>query len=142
MKLKWDFSELYSFADRLNDTYEFETHIMTATQNIARVLHQVLLYKTPVKTGNLRKMWSAGDNLAFTVEKKNNGYEVTLINTAQRDNGFMYGRAVNYGHRTPSGGWVMGKFFVENSIAETEEQLKPIIKRELQKWWSGVLNGK
>lgn len=142
MKIEWDFTELYEFANKVNNQHDFETHIMTLTQQIARVLHHTLLIKTPVDTGNLRKMWSAGNNLYFTVEKKSNGYEVTLINDAQNGEGFKYGKAVNYGHKTPNGGWVMGRFFVENSIAETEEQLKTIVKHELQKWWSGVLNGK
>ena len=141
MKIEFDFSELYDFADRLNDTYNFETNLMTATQNIARVLHNNLLEQTPIVTGNLRKMWSAGDNLLFTVEKTNGGYEVTLINTARRDSedGFMYGTAVNDGHRTPGGsGWVMGRFFVENSIDLTYPKVQKIVMAELKKWWSGV----
>lgn len=141
MKIEFDFSELYDFADRLKDTHNFETSLMTATQNIARVLHGNLLEQTPIKTGNLRKMWSAGDNLLFIVEKVNGCYEVTLINTASRDSkdGFMYGTAVNDGHKTPDGsGWVMGKFFVGNSIDLTYPQVQKIVMTELKKWWGGV----
>lgn len=139
MKFEWDFSELVQFADRLQGGYEFDTAIMTATQNIAKVLHKYLLAHTPVDTGNLRKMWSAGNNLQFTVEPVNGGYEVTLINVAQNDKGFRYGLAVNDGHKTPYGdGWVMGRFFVEKSILQTTQQVEQIIMKELQKWWDSV----
>lgn len=139
MKFEWDFSELTLFADRLENGYQFDTAMMTATQNIARVLHQYLLMQTPIDTGNLRKMWSAGDNLRFTVEPVNGGYKVTLINVAQNDKGFRYGLAVNDGHKKPNGsGWVMGRFFVEKSILQTTNNVEQIIMTELQKWWDSV----
>lgn len=139
MKIEWDFSELVQFAGRLKNGYAFDTAIMTATQNIARVLHQYLLARTPIDTGNLRKMWSAGDNLRFTVEPVKGGYQVTLINLAQNDKGFRYGLAVNDGHKSPyGGGWVMGRFFVEKSILQTTQQVEQIIMTELQKWWDSV----
>lgn len=141
MRLQWDFSELVKFAENLPNGYNFESAIMAATQKVARVLHQHLLQQTPVDTGNLRKMWSAGENLKFTVVPVNDGYEVTFINSARANsaNGFMYGVAVNDGHKKPGGvGWVMGRFFVEKSIILTEAQLEQIIMNELQKWWDGV----
>lgn len=141
MKAQWDFSELIKFTDHLTDRHNFDSTIMTATQKVARVLHQHLLEQTPIDTGNLRKMWSAGENLLFTVKPVQNGYEVTFINTARAksSDGFMYGLAVNDGHRLPSGtGWVMGRFFVEKSILLTEQQAEQIIMNELNKWWDGV----
>lgn len=141
MKFQWDFSELSDFAKELSNAHNFESAIMSATQKVARVLHQHLLQLTPVDTGNLRKMWSAGENLKFTVVEVNNGYEVTFINTARANSadGFMYGLAVNDGHKTPGGaGWVMGRFFVEKSILQTEPQVEQIIMNELKKWWDSV----
>lgn len=145
MKVEYDFSELTKFASRLQDTHDLDSALMAATRQVARVLHQHLLIQTPVKTGNLRKMWSAGDNLLFTVNKVGSGYEVIFINTARANSakGFMYGIAVNDGHRTVSGGWVMGRFFVETAILQTAEstQLENLIMKELKKWWEGCLNG-
>ena len=139
MRVQFDFSELNEFVGNLKDPHRLETTLMTATQNIARVLHQHLLEQTPVDTGNLRKMWSAGENLRFTVERVNGGFEVTLINTAQNQNGEKYGVWVNDGHRTPNGaGWVMGRFFVENSIDLTYPKVERIIMKELEKWWDSV----
>lgn len=142
MKLEWDFSELYKFADNLQDKHEIDSAFMVATRNIARVLHQYLLVQTPVDTGNLRKMWSAGNNLLFTVDVVDEGFQVTFINTARANtkNGFMYGSAVNDGHRTVNGGWVMGRFFVERAILQTAgaSRIEQMIMNELQKWWDGI----
>lgn len=142
MKMKWDASELTDFGKRLTSDYEFQTTVMTLTQEIARALHEALLTRTPILTGNLRKMWSAGDNLLFTVEKKGNGYEVTLENNAKNENGYMYGTAVNDGHYSRNGGWVRGRFFVENSILDTEEKLNSFLMKEFDKWIRWCVNGK
>lgn len=140
MKFEWDFSELVDFADNLVNS-DLDGALMTATQEIAKVLHKYLLTQTPIDTGNLRKMWSAGDNLLFTVERVGSGFQVTLVNTARNGSkdGFMYGVAVNDGHYKPNRkGWVMGRFFVETSIIQTVPQAEQIIMRELQKWWESV----
>ena len=150
MKLQWDFSELTQFADRLSDKQEFEAAIMTATQNVSKVLHRYLVKNTPVDTGNLKTMWNAGDNLNFTVKRVNGGYEVTFYNTASNNKSpkypnFQYGLAVNDGHKKPGGvGWVMGKFFVEKSIltVENQKQFEEMIYKELSKWWRKTVNGK
>lgn len=142
MKFKWDLKELTKFADDLITSGDFETAMMTATQEIARALHKALLRNTPVLTGNLRKNWSSGENLAFRVEKKNGGYEVTLVNTARTgsEHGYMYSISVNDGHKKVGGGWVMGRFFVEKSIIQTAEssEIERIIFNQLQKWWKEV----
>ena len=140
IKFEVDTTLLQKAFSQLNEEV-FETAIMTATQEIARELHKALLKNTPIKTGNLRKMWSAGDNLMFNVERVGNGFEVTLVNNAQDDKGFKYGRAVNYGHKTPSGGWVAGRFFVEASEAQTEPLCYNIVQRNLRKYFRRWLSG-
>lgn len=135
--------ELFDFGKKISDSYEIETTLMTITQNIARVLHKYLLQNTPIETGNLRKMWSAGDNLMFLVDKVGTGYEVTLINSAQNPTGFKYGVAVNDGHKSPYGnGWVMGRFFVERSILQTENgtTIERIVYDELEKWFGRCIS--
>ena len=140
IKFEVDTTLLQKAFSQLNEEV-FETAIMTATQEIARELHKALLKNTPIKTGNLRKMWSAGDNLMFNVERVGNGFEVTLVNNAQDDKGFKYGRAVNYGHKTPSGGWVAGRFFVEASEAQTEPLCHDIVQKNLRKYFRRWLSG-
>lgn len=145
MKLEFDFSELIEFGEKLNDYHTFETALTNATRELAKVLHKCLLNKTPVLTGRLKQAWNEGDNLAYTVEKKYGGYQVTFTNDAE-NKGFKYGRAVNYGHRLPYGKRgerrVPGRFFVENSVIETEEVAQKIIMKELRKWFEGGMNGK
>lgn len=140
--IEFDVSALTNFGKRLNDYENFETAIMTATQEIARVLHREVLRRSPVDTGNLRKWWSAGDNLLFKVEHKNGGYEVTIVNEAKNADGYKYPWVVNYGHWSTGGNWVQGQFFVEKSVAATEHVAKQIIRKELIKWFKRCLSGK
>lgn len=132
----FDIRSLVKFGNALNDYENFETAIMTATQKIARVLHQEVVRRSPIDTGNLRKMWSAGDNLLFYVERKPGGYEVTLVNEARNAQGFKYPWVVNYSPRSKH------RFFVERSVLVTERVTRSIIKKELIKWFKGCLSGK
>lgn len=143
IKVELDFSAVQKALSKLNEEV-FETAIMTATQEIARELHKALLQNTPVRTGNLRKMWSAGENLMFNVERVNGGFEVTLINDARANSadGFAYAKAVEYGHKTPNGGWVAGRFFLKNSELQTEPKCYDIINKNLKKYFKRWLSGK
>lgn len=145
MKLKWDFSEFTEFTERLQDFSKFEIFAKQITKEIANALREALFRNTPVLTGNLAASWGGEENYSFTVQKLKSGYSVTLKNHAMNNKSpkypnFKYGLAVNDGHRTPNGGWVMGKFFVENSIIQTAEsnELESIVMREIQNWWKGV----
>lgn len=142
MRIQFDFSELTKFGKQLGDYHEYETGMMTAAQKIAKVLHSELLKRSPIDTGNLRKMWSAGDNLLFTVERKNGGYEVTIVNEAKNSEGYKYPWVVNYGHWSVAGNWVEGQFFVEDSVLASEQLAEQIIQKELAKWFKRCLNGK
>ena len=80
----------------------------------------------------------------FNVERVDGGFEVTLINDARANSadGFAYAEAVNNGHKTPNGGWVMGKFFVERSEAQTEPKCYDIVQKNIRKYFSRWLSGK
>ena len=143
IKVEWDFGAVEKALSKLNKEV-FETALMSATQEIARELHKALLQNTPIRTGNLRKMWSAGENLRFTVQRIGDSFEVTLINDARANSadGFAYAEAVEYGHKTPNGGWVMGRFFLKKSELQTEPKCNDIVKRNLQKYFARWLSGK
>lgn len=141
MNITVDVSEFTRFSKRLQDYERFETALMTAAQKIAKVLHKEVLKRSPVDTGNLRKMWSAGDNLMFYVDRKGDGYEVTLVNKAENSDGYKYPWVVNYGYYS-SKGWVMGQFFVENSVAAAEKVAEKYIRKELTKWFNWCTNGR
>ena len=141
----------------------FEAAIMTATQEIARELHEALVKNTPVITGKLKSGWNSEENLSFKVEKVDGGYKVTLINDVE------YASAVNYGHPSHNqynkGGtpyvvknrikvpvanplqnpadatWVWGHFFVEASEAQTEPKCYNIVQKNLRKYFRRWLSG-
>lgn len=142
IEFKVDFSGVQKALSGLNKEV-YETALMTATQEIAKELHKALLQNTPVVTGNLRKAWSSGENLMFNVERVPNGFQVTLINDARAGSadGFPYAEAVNNGHKTPNGGWVMGKFFVERSESQTEPKCYDIVRKNLRKYFVRWLSG-
>jgi hypothetical protein len=164
MKIVWDFHELVEFGERLNDYPKFESYLKSATQEIAKALHKALVTRTPVVTGKLKQGWNSGENLAFTVQKVKDGYLVELTNNVE------YASHVNYGHPSHNqfnkGGqpyvvrnrvkvpvadprqnpksqyWVFGRFFLENSVVEVDEQLEQIVSKELQKWLEWCVSGK
>lgn len=145
MKVTWDFSEFDKFAESLKDFSKFEIFAEQITKEIANALREALFRNTPVLTGNLAASWGGEENYSFTVKKFDYGYSVTLHNHAMNNKStkypnFKYGLAVNDGHKTPNGGWVMGRFFVEKSIIQTAEsnELESIVMREIEKWWKGV----
>ena len=145
------------------DQYVVETALMSATKEIAQALHEALVKNTPVVTGKLKSGWNSAENLSFKVEKVDGGYEVTLINNVE------YASSVNYGHPSHNqfnkGGtpyvvknrvkvpvanplqnpadatWVWGHFFVEASVAQTDQQVKQIIDKNLRKYLKRWSNG-
>jgi hypothetical protein len=156
MGVKYDFKELNKFLKRVSDPKRLDKRLTVATKNIAKVLHQHLVEQTPVKTGNLKKMWSAGDNLKFTVNRTDTGYEVVLINAAEyassvNDGHYSYNqynvggkpyvvknRTVPYRHGGKDKTFVFGRFFVEDSIDLTYPKVEEIVMKELDKWWDSV----
>ena len=154
MKLHYNFDELIKFTE--NISYEIDSALMTAARRIAKELHKHLVSQTPVKTGNLRKMWSAGDNLMFTVNKVGNRYEVVLINKAEyaawvNDGHYSYNqynvggnpylvvnRTVLYTRGNKDETFVCGRFFVEDSIDLTYPKVERIVMAELKKHLGGV----
>lgn len=164
MEIKWDFSELSDFGDQLNSFGSvFNPHIQNAVKEIAAKLHKMLIQNTPVDFGTLQSFWQTNENYSYTIKGNHGGYEVTLYNRA------VYATWVNDGHRqrpgrfipgywvgnhfrydpNANGGmvlkkdWVMGRFFVERSIAQVanSKQAEQIIYKHLQHWWKGCFNG-
>ena len=160
MKITWDLHELVEFGERVGNYKNYEKTLETATQELAKAFHKVLKSKTPVVTGELKNGWDNSKNLSFTVKKEKNGYLVELVNEVEYapyvNNGhYSYNqfnkggkpyvvrnRTVPYTQGTNKPTFVFGRFFVENSIAEIEEQLDKIISKELQKWLEWCVSGK
>ena len=159
MKLKWDFQELYDFADRVGNASKFEDACTTLTQEIAKVLHEMLFNETPVKTGNLCAGWGGSENYKYTVTQTPEGFEVELKNevpyaTYVNDGHYSYNqyggayvvknRTVPYTQGNSDATFVFGHFFVEKSILKLEnsDALKKVLYKELEKWFRWCVNGK
>lgn len=164
MKLDWDLHELVEFGERVADVESFDKHMKIAAQEITKKLHQMLITNTPVDFGNLRMGWQTSENYSYLVEKKGDGYEVTLINKT------LYALWVNDGHKqrpgrfipgywegkhfrydpNADGGmvlkkpWVQGRFFVEKSVLQLENSviIEKVINTQLKKWFGWCVNGK
>ena len=160
MKIEWDFSELYKFADNLVNN-SLDKPFERVAKEIAKVLLEDIKGFTPIdETHTLINGWNGN---SFAVKKFKYGYRVDIVNTAP------YAKWVNDGHKAHNqlGGpykihqdrrklqnphaqyqeksewFVYGHFFVERGIEKLENttEIEKIIMRELQKWWEGCFNG-
>ena len=156
MKLEWDFSELYEFADNLENISRFEEVAERITKDISKALLKRIKGFTPVDGYDLINGW---DKTKIIVTEVNGGFEVLLTNPVE------YALYVNDGHRAFNqyGGaypikkrvqvrsaypwqkgdatyYVFGHFFVERGIISLTEskEIESIIYRELQKWWDSI----
>ena len=164
MKIKFDTRELDQFSKKLRKQALFNKHMKHLTQEIAKVLHQMIKDKTPVKTGKLKTAWDSKKNLSYKVKKVAGGYQVTLTNDSTTKLGFPYALSVNDGHYSYNqfGGayevrnrhvpywdgkadstFVYGHFFVDKSvlILENGKRLNMLIEKELEKWFTEVVGG-
>lgn len=160
MKLEWDFSELESFAERLANESVFNRYCEQITKQIAEELRKKLKENTPKRTGHLASGWG---NQAFIVTPTANGFEVELTNNVEyalwvNDGHYSYNqfnkggapyvvknRTVPYTQGNREDTFVYGRFFVEKSILETEEnvsELHKIIYTQLKSWFGWCVNGK
>lgn len=161
MKLRWDFHELYDFGDRITDIDKFEDVCKTVTIQLTKELQEMLFNKTPVKTGQLAAGWGGSENYSYKIKERKNGYEVELINRVPyalyvndghySHNQFNKGgdpyvvkhRTVPYYQGNSEATFVFGRFFVEKSILELENnyKLNAILFKELEKWFRWCVNG-
>lgn len=130
-----NYKELLELQKRIQQMqkYDIDAFVKAATNEIAQRLFAKVVKRTPVGQypagsgkvgGTLRRGWSMTQ-----VEQVADGYEVRVINPV------FYASYVNYGHRTRGGrGWVEGKFFLEKSEIEIENELPKLIERKLVKF--------
>lgn len=155
MKIKWDFKELYDFADKLvsvslDDTFK------RITKDLAKALLKRMKGFTPADSYELINGWEGNK---FLVTATATGYEVLIVNKTP------YASYVNDGHKVYNqyGGpypikhriqvrsphqwqqgdatyYVFGHFFVERGILQlaNTQEIEGIVMRELQKWWEGL----
>lgn len=158
MKLKWDIKELVDFGERSSDTAKFEETCKKATQELAKILQDMLFNETPIKTGQLAAGWGGTKNCSYTVKAVQNGYEVELVNEVPyalsvNDGHYSYNqfggayvvknRTVPYYQGNSDATFVFGHFFVEKSILKLEngDALEMLVYEQLNKWFRWCVNG-
>lgn len=97
---------------------------------------QIVLKKSSKKGGTLRRGWTGQSSAqgyaeSLAVHQFGNTYVVEIVNPVE------YASYVEYGHRTPSKGWVKGKFMMTTS----EQELQKIAPEILEKKIMGYLGG-
>jgi hypothetical protein len=124
-----DFERLEKQMRRLERS-ECDRFCRSAAKELAARLLARLVKRTPVAEntgshigGTLRRGWKGGE---MRVESSGGTYSVELENPTE------YGIYVNYGHRTPNGGWVDGQYFVEMSVDEIQKGAGRLVERRLR----------
>ena len=139
-----DVSSLINFRDQIHqlEAQAANEFFESLAKDIAARLLRKVIKRTPSKTGNLRNLWGAGNDIK--VKKTGNNYEVNIENSAS------YASYVEYGHRQTPGryvpeigkrlvnDWVDGKFMLTLSEHELKGQLPGIIKRKMDAWLAGL----
>lgn len=97
----------------------------------ALLLLRRVRYRTPVKTGNLRRNWSRSGR------QIKNGYQETVFNQTE------YAAYVEFGHRKPKNkGWVDGKYMLTKSEKEISDIYQKIAEKQVNKALERLLNAR
>lgn len=136
-----DYSQLQAFSQAINKLSESEMDALcvACSKALAARLLALVIPVTPVgkypkssgkKGGTLWRGWGAKSGNAavgyansLPVRKTGNTYTVEIINPVE------YASYVEFGHRTPGGGWVEGQYMLTIS----EEKLKRVAPSVLEK---------
>lgn len=140
---EFDFSQFIEFKDKIEtlEKSDFDLFIKKATNELAGTLYELVVNKTPVKTGELRSKWRMTQ-----VKRIKDGYEVRVINPKQ------YASFVESGHRQQPGryvpaigkklkkSFVKGRFFLRDSEIEFENNHKRLIEQKLRRFLEERIN--
>lgn len=133
--VKADMRELKKLRDRLaalEKSAEKDKFCEDCAKELAARLLNLVLKRTPVDTGYLRRGWTA---IKYDVQHSGDTYMVTIENPVE------YASYVEYGHRTRGGGgWVPGQFFLTLSEQDLEAMMPGILQRRLETFLQGVIN--
>lgn len=140
-KIELDVSELMDFKERLLTEYNRENMLYELARKMMEMVREVAKENTPIKTGNLRKSWSNGDNLFLEVEKRGNTYTVSIENkafNARYGSNTFYASFVEEGYHTRSGGFVPGRFMMRTGELEAERKAQKMFDAIVRDWWRWV----
>ena len=158
-----DFRQLQNLRDQLGRLQgaELDRFCTSVSKELAARLLALVIPKTPVgkykrgsgkKGGTLRRGWTARTEAeakggrgtgtrgakayadALPVTKQGGIYTVEVINPVH------YASYVEFGHRTPGGGWKEGRYFLTISEQQLRGRAPAIIEDKLKKLLRGAFN--
>ena len=162
--MKWgrcEYRQLIKLRDNLAklQSADLDKFCRDTSKELAARLLSLVIPATPVgkypkasgkKGGTLRRGWTArteqeaasrgGSNNAkeyaeaLPISKQGSTYVVEVINPVH------YASYVEFGHRTPGGGWKEGKYFLTISEQQLRGQAPAIIEEKLKKLLRGAFN--
>lgn len=146
IKGELDFKEFEEFQKELEKEIgktETDRFFEDCCKELAARLLSKVIKRTPVGVypkesgkvgGTLRRGWTGGKKSAGTtyarslpVKREGGDYVIEIKNPVD------YASYVEYGHRTRSGGWVEGQFFLTISEDELEKVTPKVLERKLMK---------
>lgn len=125
-----DFSGLVELRDKIENLQEFlDDFYIYATKEIAQIIVNKVISKTPVDTEYLAKHWTTGE-----FKKEGDCYSIEVINPIE------YAEFVEFGHRKRNDkGWVEGKFMLTIAERDVQRDLENIIMEKLKKFVAEAL---
>ena len=143
----FDYHEMVALKNNLEKTIvEIDYFCEVLTRELAARLLSKVIKRTPVRTGVLRRGWTAGKDVkigeyanSLSVSKVGNDYQITIVNPVH------YGIYVEFGHRQEVGRyvpaigkrlvnpWVKGQFMLTYSEEELKSEAPDIIRKKLDK---------
>ena len=143
--VKADVRALKRLRDRLlelEDGDKREDFCEECAKELAARLLALVIKRTPVDTGYLRRGWTGGKSAgakafadSLTVEHSGDTYTIIVENPVE------YASYVEYGHRTRGGGWVPGQFFLTLSEQDLESMMPAVLQKKLEAFLQEVFNG-
>ena len=162
--MKWgrcEYRQLIKLRDNLAklQSADLDKFCRDTSKELAARLLSLVIPATPVgkypkasgkKGGTLRRGWTArteqeaasrgGDSnaqayaQALPITKQGSNYIVEVINPVH------YASYVEFGHRTPGGGWKEGQYFLTISVQQLRGRAPAIIEDKLKKLLRGAFN--
>lgn len=117
-----DFSELVALRDKFQNLQNIiDDFCIQVTKEIAQIVIDNAIKRTPVDTSKLVKAWNT-ENL----KKEGTIYKIEIVNPIE------YAEFVEFGHRKKNGkGWVKGSFMLTIAERDLQRNLDKIIREKV-----------
>lgn len=117
-----DFSELVALRDKFQNLQNIiDDFCIQVTKEIAQIVIDNAIKRTPVDTSKLVKAWNT-ENL----KKEGTIYKIEIVNPIE------YAEFVEFGHRKKNGkGWVKGSFMLTIAERDLQRNLDEIVREKV-----------